>query len=66
MNGAEALTDDATHFIPDGRAAKMCKLAGKYEIDGKRHLNQVHAGAGIPLVSCVIAALLGKRHGDHA
>ena len=66
MDGAEALTDDGTNFIPDGRAAKMRKLAGEYEIDGKRHLNQLHAGAGVSLVGAAIAALLGTCLGDHA
>ena len=66
INVAEALADDGAHFIPDGRAAKLRKLAGKYEIDGERHLHQLPSNVGISLVGSAIAALLGKRLGDHA
>ena len=66
VDAAEALADGRANFIPDGRAAKLRKLAGEYGVDGERHLHQLPAGAGVSLVGSAIAGLLGKRLGDHA
>ena len=66
IDGAEAFTDDRPYFIPDSRATKLRKLAGEYEIDGERHSQQPRADAGVSLIGCANAAVLGERLGDHA
>ena len=44
---------------------QLRKLAGEYGVDGKRHLDQLAAGAAISPVDSAIAGLLGKPLDDH-
>ena len=60
VRGTEALAGYCTNCIPDGRAAKLGKLAGEYQVDHERHTHQLPASEEVLLVGSVIGALFCK------
>src|SRR5207302_8672731 len=66
VDSSEALADSRANAIPDGRATKLCKLPGEYEVDGECHRHQLPASTGVSLIGFAVAGLFGKRLGNHA
>ena len=66
VRGLGTLADGCANFVPDGRAAKMRKLAGEYEIDDERHFDKPRAGADVSCVGSCIISPRGNRLRNHA